>query len=251
MRITILIFAAMNNNIILSHLQPRSPRSARAGFTLVEMLVVISIITIMLSAGAIGLKNLSQSGGVSAAIPIAESVFSHARELAVGKASNARILINADRNNDDKYLRYMVVAYEWEDENGDKKWIAESRGSLLPKGVYFSQKYSLESHSDGVGSIETEQMSLFASIDASAPNQSLSTSYFFYEFNAEGNSLTPGASYVINTGSKAPRKEFARVKSDSINGFGGFIISKQGATSSFRHPDQIGISGRVSAGDEF
>ena len=44
---------------------------------------------------------------------------------------------------------------------------------------------------------------------------------------------------------------FTPLSYDSINGFGGFIISKQGATSSFRHPDQIGISGRVSAGDEF
>jgi len=46
-----------------------------AGFTLVEMLVVITIITVMLTVGALGLKNLSKASGVSAGLPVAEAVF--------------------------------------------------------------------------------------------------------------------------------------------------------------------------------
>lgn len=241
----------MNNNITLPLLGSRSRHRAHAGFSLIEMLVVISIITVMLSAGAIGLKNLSETGGVSSAVPTTESVFSYARELAIGKGSSARILINADEGDFEKYLRYMVVAYQAEDEDGNVKWIVTARGSTLPKGVYFSQKYSFEDHAQSSGDIQEEDMDVYASIDASSPNKNLSTSYFFYEFNAEGNILTPGASCIINSGSRAPGKEFPRITSSSISGFGGFVIWKKGTTSSFRHPDQMGTTGKVSAGDEF
>lgn len=246
-----IFFAAMNKNIRFSSSRTRSNRRARAGFSLIEMLVVITIITVMLSAGAIGLKNLSQTGGVSTAVPTAASIFSYARELAIGNGTRARVLINADQDDHEKYLRHILVAYEDEDEAGGARWITTARGSTIPRGVYFSQKYSFEEHSSASSPIPDEAMDLYASVASSAPNSRLSTTYFYYEFNAEGNALTPGASFVMNTGSKAPGKEFPRITKDSINGFGGFVIWKKGTTSSFRHPDQVGTTGNVSAGDEF
>ena len=148
----------MNNNITFPPLNSKPRHCASAGFTLIEMLVVISIITILLSAGAVGIKNLAETGGVSAAVPTTEAVFSYARELAIGKGSKARVLINADEDDHEKYLRYMIVAYQDEDENGNVKWIATARGSTLPKSVYFSQKYSFAEHSQSSGAIEEEDM---------------------------------------------------------------------------------------------
>lgn len=241
----------MKKNTISFKRKYTDSQQLASGFTLIEMLVVISIITIMLSAGAIGLKNLSQTGGVSAAVPIAESIFAQARQSAIGKGAKARVLINSDVSDQEKYLRYMLVAYEWEDESGDTRWVTESRGTYLPQGVFFSQKFSYESHADSSGSLEEESMDIYGSIDNPSVNSTLSTSYFYYEFNAEGNMLTPGASFVINTGRKAPDQKYPRVTNSSINGFGGFVVWKKGTTSVFRHPDQVDIQGGIEAGFEF
>ncbi|MGJ8676666.1 MAG: pilus assembly FimT family protein [Akkermansiaceae bacterium] len=223
-----------------------------AAFTLVEMLIVVTIVTIMLSVGAVGLKNLSKGGGVSAAVPLAESIFAQARDLGVSKGASARVLINADQNDHEKYLRYMIVAYEYaEDDDSSTRWVAESRGVYLPKGVYFSQQYSSSEHSEGGGSVEEDNVDLYGGIDDSSANTNLSGNYFVYEFNAEGNSTTPGASFVVNAGSKAQKQAFPRVTGNSIKGFDGFIIWKKGTTSGFRHPDQLGIPSSIKAGSTF
>ena len=84
-----------------------------AAFTLVEMLVVITIITILLTVGALGLKNLSKGSGVSAGLPVAEAVFAEARAIAIGRGTKARVLVHAENNRNDevhreRYLKYMA-----------------------------------------------------------------------------------------------------------------------------------------------
>ena len=221
-----------------------------AGFSMVELLVVISIIAVLLSVGAAGLKNLTTTGGVSAGIPVAEAVFSQAQNSARGQVANARVLINADENDPEKYLRHMVVAYELEDEEGATKWITDTRGVYLPKGVYFSQKYSRIDHSGSSGEIEAIDIDVFGGVDDASPNRLLSTSYFFYEFNSQGNVSNPGTSFVIAVGSIAPGQKKPRLKGKGKD-FGGFVVWKMGGFSGFRHPDQIGIPSKVRSGSEF
>jgi len=225
--------------------------SCTQGFTLVELLVVITIITIMVSVGAIGLKNLAKSGGVPAAVPTAQSLFSQAQSLAIGKASNARVLVNADQDDHDRYLRYLIVAYEFEDENGGSKWVTESRGVYLPQGVYFSQKYSSLDHTSGTGTLNSFSEGIFGGVNDASANELLSVPYYYYEFNSEGNASDPGASFLVSVGSRAPGQKNPRLTVDALKDFGGFVVSKVGSLSAFRHPDQIGLPPSLKPGAEF
>lgn len=209
------------------------------GFTLVEMLVVIAIIASMLTIGALGMKNLSKARGVSAGLPVAEAVFSEARSLAVGKGTKARVLIHSQNDPDDEYhrerfLSYMTVAYEELDDAGQPtgNWVLSSRGSRLPKGVFFVESLS-----------ETDGPSI-PEMTITLPGNSSSTC-FYYEFNSEGLISDPVASgntvprFVIRAGSLPPGADEPIANSTAKKNLGGFVIWRSGRTSVFRHPDQI------------
>jgi len=228
--------------------------SSRPAFTLVEMLVVITIITVLLTIGALGLRNLGKSSGVSAGVPLAEAAFAEARALSAGNGGNSRLLIHADKNDREKYLRYMLVVYDSDPSPDAEKWVAASRGIYLPEGVYFSQEYSKEKHSDGPGSdgIESETHNVYLREDAGASNDNLTASYFYYKFNSEGISDNPGASFVCGTGTRAPTAEKPKSgRGSGAKNFGGFMVWAKGTTSVFRHPEQIGIPSGTEGGDEF
>ena len=65
-----------------------------AGYSLLELLIVISIMATLMTVGSFGIKNFSKASGVSAAIPIAQGVFSQARSLAIEKGTNTRVLMH-------------------------------------------------------------------------------------------------------------------------------------------------------------
>ncbi|MCP5534951.1 MAG: prepilin-type N-terminal cleavage/methylation domain-containing protein [Akkermansiaceae bacterium] len=210
-------------------------------FTLVEMLVVITIITVMLTIGALGLKNLSKASGVSAGLPIAEAVFAEARAIAVGKGTRARVLIHGTNDKDDelhreRFLRYMAIAYEEldNDGNGNGNWIIASRGSKLPDGVYFSKDLT-----------EKQGYTLESPMTIELPGKS-STSCYYYEFNAEG-MIQPAPvgndvpRFVIRAGTLRPGDTEPQATSGNKRNIGGFVIWRSGRTSVFRHPDQIEI----------
>ena len=217
----------------------RSHFLAAPAFTLVEMLVVITIITIMLSIGALGLKNLSKASGVSAGLPVAEAIFAEARTIAMGKGTKTRVLLHAknDRNDEfhrERFLRYMAVAYEELDDAGEPTgdWVVASRGSLLPEGVYFSPELS------------KLNAPVLNTMTIELPGKS-DTECYYYEFNAEGLIVDPVVSgdtiprFVVLAGSLPPGATEPKLSSEGKKNMGGFVIWRNGRTSVFRHPDQI------------
>ena len=219
----------------------------RSAFTLVEMLVVIVIIAVLMTAGTIGLSGMSGKG-VTSGVALSESLFDEARTTAVSRNIRSCVLLAKTLSNKpDQDLRRMVVAYEEVDANGvpkssadqDPKWVLTSRGGVLPDQVYFSAKYSKKNHA--VGGEAIREISDERIKDVKIEFKGV---YYIYEFNDQGISKTPGASFIIGSGSRNTSQPATaqppRVISAGKRDFGGFIIWRNGRTSLFRSPEQMG-----------
>lgn len=214
-------------------------------FTLVEMLVVIAIMSILMTAGAIGIGGMGGKG-VTSGVASAESLFDEARSIAVGQRTKARVLIAKSLTNNpaDNLRRIIVASAEIDPVTGLEKtpqnWILSSRGVMLPDQTFFSQDYSLKGEGDSNGKLD-EMPSL------PGAKASFAGSYFYYEFNAEGICSTPGASFVIGSGARAVNSPTSkpRVTSAGKRDFGGFVVWRNGRSSVFRSPDQMKIPATV------
>ena len=214
-----------------------------AGYSLLELLVVISIMATLMTIGSFGIKNFSKASGVSAAIPIAQGVFSQARSLAIEKGTNTRVLMHNDSDttaglNRERNLRYMVVQYLDTNDTEvttDDEWVTASRGVKLPEGVFYSPTLSNQGDAPNVTTVAT-----------ALPGLADAVSCRTYEFNSQGIITSPVPSgnnvprFVIRAGSLPPgRTEPIAASGAGERNAGGFVIWKNGRTAVFRHPDQI------------
>lgn len=210
---------------------------------------MIVIMSILMTAGAIGLSGMGGKG-VSSGVASVESLFDEARAIAVGQRTNARVLVAKDLTSvPEENLRRVVVAREALKPDGSidtNNWELVSRPLTLPDQVYFSQEFSLKDHDSGAG--EPDVMSLQG-------KASTAGDYYYYEFNSEGICTTPGASFVLGTGTRplnASSDERPRVTAAGKRDFGGFVVWRNGRISSFRSPEQISNSiSSLKAGAKF
>lgn len=219
----------------------KQPSHIIAGFTLVEVLTVIAIISVLMTAGAIGLGNLTAGKGTSSAIATCESLFEEARTIAVSKRCKARVLIDVDDPKNSNYLRRVVIAHEKINTDGTVdpgKWVVSSRGYTMPSGTFFSRTFSKQDAENQSGDLSKQ--TLGADVVASYRGD-----YVAYEFNGEGIFTTPGASFIIGAGIR-PNNGEPRITSGAERDFAGFVIWRNGRTSSYRSPNQMGIPASIT-----
>lgn len=228
----------------------RQSGTRSSAFTLVELLVVIAIISILMTAGSIGLSGMSGKG-VTSGVSTAEALFDEARTTAVGRNLRSVVLVAKTLNNKPaEDLRRILVAYESTNPDGTPedpsnptpRWVLSTRGMVLPDQTFFSAELSKQDHSGGGGAIDIVTLT-----DVKPTYQG---EYYYYEFNSQGMCKTPGASFIIGSGTRNLNQPAdsnpPRVMGSGKRDFGGFVIWRNGRTSLFRSPDQMGISGQLT-----
>jgi prepilin-type N-terminal cleavage/methylation domain-containing protein len=212
----------------------RQARMRANGFSLLELLVVISLIAVLMTVGSFGIKNFSKASGVRSGVPIAQGVFAEARALAIKKGTNTRVMMHCDNRTDslnrERNLRYMVVQYKDEAD----EWVTASKGVKLPEGVYYSVSLS----NRGTAPNTTTSSAILPGGEFQACRT--------YEFNSQGIITQPEPDgndvprFVIRAGSLAPgQTEPTPASGAGERNVGGFVIWRNGRTSVFRHPDQV------------
>lgn len=210
------------------------PRKSSSGFSLVEILIVILIISILMTAGVMGLKNLSAGKGTSTAITTCESLFNEARVIAISKRCNTRVMVDVDDNTSDTYLRRVVIAHQKINDDGSvdpNAWILATRSYEMPAATFFSKEYSKLTDGNDIPQANMSGENFTARYTGN---------YAYYEFNSEGVSLNPGASFIIGGGIR-PKGQEPRFISDAAKDVAGFVIWKNGRTSTYRNPEHMEI----------
>jgi len=216
-----------------------------SAFTLVEMLAVIAIIAVVLAIG-FGARNITGGQGTTAAVANTEALFADARALAVGRSTNAAVLVDLrDVANTDHYLRRVTLAYY---DNENSRWTLTGRAYHIPGGVFFSQEFSEPS--------EITTLSLYN--EAGTEMSGFSGNWAKYEFNSQGifrrsesaSSDFPGA-FVVGSGQRMATNSNPTVTAAAVRDFDGFAIWRSGRTSKFQSPDQIPGVTNINFGDSF
>ena len=203
------------------------------GFTLVELLIVLSLVMV---ASSVVVLSTGSGDGVSlkSSQRIVSSVAQGARGQAILKQAKSRLIIYADRgpsSEEDKYLRFVGIITQ--DEKSPGKWVSATKGTRLPKGIYFNPKLS-EFISAPNSPWKTMKIR-YPRIQAQELGNG--ETYYYYEFNTNGTiaknfenawliiaagTLRPDAKGIMDVDFQDPKKEGLK---------SGLIFRKVGTTT--------------------
>ncbi len=175
----------------------RSP----AGFTLLELLVVVGLITLLAAGVGFALRDNAGSALTSAQNSLG-SLLGQARAQAAVNQTEARLLIYAVRppsGDAEKYLRLLQVFRA--EPQGSTTWVAAGAPVYLPRGIYVVPPSTTGLLASGV--VWPANPSPVSNLGTAAnPGQPTGTPFngantvFFLQFNADGTFTPPTQPYV-------------------------------------------------------
>ena len=218
-------------------------RKQSKGFTLIELMVVLGIIILSFSFIVI---NTSNNEGVSlkSSQRILSAIAQGAKGQAIINQTPSRLIIYADQGkdrDDDKYLRFFGIVTQ--DPKNPKKWITGTRGTYLPKGIYFMPELSriANGRNKRLGKMYLEYPRIRSKLNDSRKGEE----YYYYEFNSNGTMAANFANawLIFGAGVLKPNEDlqldvsFDKSAHEGIKS--GLIFRKVGSTTLVTDSDQI------------
>ena len=109
-------------------------KAAQAGFTLLEVIVTLSLIVVLSSivyvSGSYGFENRA----LNRASSDAHMMLKGARAQAILSGQDARLIVNIDETDPERFLRYIGIVRR--DADDPSLWLATHSGIYLPEGIY-------------------------------------------------------------------------------------------------------------------
>ncbi len=192
-------------------------RSHRTGFTLIEMLVVIAIISVL----SMGISMLNMKDSSQAAYSAQQSLitaFYEARVAALQKQTDVRVIIyrGSDRP---RRLRQVGVIYRSKGrEDMELGWVALNDGFIMPQNVFFvppeadfdkfvkagkdveaGEIFKSTFNNGYTGAYEVVNIGTFPSRQTESLTEG-SGDWYSYKFSGDGLSLNPGAHVMLAMG---------------------------------------------------
>jgi len=106
----------------------------RRGFTLLELLMTLAVMVLLGGLGLAALGGLTDSRSLDSAQGQLHALARVARSQAVLNGTDARLIINCDANDPERFLRFAGVIKR--DLNDPTKWEAAHPGLFLPQGIF-------------------------------------------------------------------------------------------------------------------
>ena len=221
--------------------------SSRKGFTLIELIVVISIIVMVSSVTLyIGKPGLGQA--LSSSQRIVLGMIQGARTKAVAKSSTVRLIIHNDPEEIDKYRRFFGMVVYQKDNNSstlnvdEKGWVALNQGTYLPKGIYFDADSSALKSSSTVWSNSMNSMKLEFPLLTPQDGSSDGNDYYYYEFSSNGTTRSANAWLVLRAATMIPgdtKVEELKVNKDQEFVRVALILRRSGGVTMVTNPDVL------------
>ncbi len=221
---------------------PRFP--SRSAFTLIELLVVMAVIAIFIGVFSGALRPGSPTVAVEGGQSTVAALLSQARGVAVLKDADTFLIIHADPDDPDRFLRFASIIYD-ANEDGDNDWTTDfvydsaTDGVSLSNGVYFvppdgSLSGEVE-FSDDPTPWDSAVNSSFSNGDAVLQVDFLSNEpedYFFVHFNRRGlvpQTATRVGSPIISVATAQPAGDGTGLRFDNAAVARGAIVRQYGS----------------------
>jgi len=216
----------------------KSLSQRQQAFSLVELIAVIALIALFAGLFSLAVLRLG-SGSLEGAERLAGSQFNAARNLALLRGTEVRVLIQNDSSQPDLYRRQLGIIYQVSEAGETEQWVAYDSGVVLPEGYYFVPEVACAE-----GTLEPNVMRLdFPRLDPHPEGEG--SAYYYFKYNSKGMATPGGQQVVLEPGRLEPDGEGFSIAPLGTSAasrkarWGGFLILRLGGLLYFPNSDAI------------